>query len=206
MVAFREPCFCKVPRKYGFRHTINAVLTQSVNLGKISYCISIYNFDMGFSSGPSRGLAELLGYEYNSSNQGVKHSLKDTVAHILDVESDRFADVDVFAGAENVLLARDEEMASQSQDSSSGSEGGGVSSSGSGHAPSSGIVGPPRVTIDRASCQGQLQFSSNDLAAESLNNFSSFRATACVHAGRHMFEATIQTAWQPGIQQVRCRL
>lgn len=40
-------------------------------------------------------------------------------------------------------------------------------------------------------------------SAESLNNFSSFRANACVFAGKWMYEATIQTAWQPGIQQVR---
>ena len=160
---------------------------------------------MGFSSGPSRGLAALIGYEDSSSNQGKLKSLKDTVAHILDVDRDALSDPDVFAGAENVLHARDEEVSSRTRDSASSCEGS-SSSSGSTAPPSiSGVLGPPRVTIDRSSSHGQLQFSPNDLAAESLTNFSSFRATACVHAGRFMYEATIQTAWQPGIQQVRQR-
>eukprot|EP00955_Chlamydomonas_euryale_P032775 344517-Chlamydomonas_euryale.AAC.18 len=39
-------------------------------------------------------------------------------------------------------------------------------------------------------------------AAEGLNNFSSFRANACVYSGKWMYEALIQPAWQPGIQQI----
>ncbi|KAG1678277.1 hypothetical protein FOA52_013898 [Chlamydomonas sp. UWO 241] len=65
-----------------------------------------------------------------------------------------------------------------------------------------GRLGPERVTIDKASARGSLQYSQKDLAAEGLNNFSSFRANVCVYSGKWMYEALIQPAWQPGIQQV----
>ena len=172
---------------------------------------------MGFSSGPSRGLADLLGHEFLGGSptggaRGASHDyathLKFTAAHVLDVSSDSLLGLsDVFQGVEEVLKAREAAAAasaSTTTPTTTTAEGVGSSLSKSPESGSAGggVVGPPRVTLDRASAQGQLQFSQGDTAAEGLNNFSSFRATAACHAGRHMYEATIQTAWQPGIQQI----
>ena len=172
---------------------------------------------MGFSSGPSRGLADLLGHEFLGGSptggaRGASHDyathLKFTAAHVLDVSSDSLLGLsDVFQGVEEVLQAREAAAAataSKTTPTTATAEGVGSSSSRSPESGSAGggVVGPPRVTLDRTSAQGQLQFSQGDTAAEGLNNFSSFRATAACHAGRHMYEATIQTAWQPGIQQI----
>jgi SPRY domain len=63
-----------------------------------------------------------------------------------------------------------------------------------------GRLGPPDVSVDRASTCGSFAFRGRDgLALEALSNFSSARANVAVFKGRWMYEATVHT---PGIQQI----
>ncbi len=161
----------------------------------------------------SRGLADLLGHDFvggPSSSSGAAagstglvadydSQLRSSARHVVlsDESSDApfEPDADVHEAFQQALTQRLVELEASTATASS-------SSSSEEPAIIVGRIGPPRVTIDRASSQGQLQFGNNDLAAESLTNFSSFRANACCFSGKWMYEATIQTAWQPGIQQI----
>ena len=62
-----------------------------------------------------------------------------------------------------------------------------------------GRIGPSIVEIDAASWSGRLSLGANGLTVESLANFSSFRAIACVFTGKWMYEVTVLTS---GIQQI----
>lgn len=55
------------------------------------------------------------------------------------------------------------------------------------------------ITMDKMSAAGNIKFSENALGIESLSNFSSARASACVFKGKWMYEVTLGTA---GIQQL----
>ena len=110
---------------------------------------------MGFSSGPSRGLADLLGHSFLGSTQCPPRTTMHTVAHVLDVDPDHLSGPDLFQCVEDHLAAHDK---TSSVDVAAGHETSGeatatISSS------IAGLVGPARVTLDRATCQGQLKFS-----------------------------------------------
>eukprot|EP00798_Chlamydomonas_sp_ICE-L_P011998 gene11998-15093_t len=60
-------------------------------------------------------------------------------------------------------------------------------------------LGPAVVNVDRVSAFGQLSYSPNGLILESLSNFSSVRASACVYSGKWQYEVVLHTA---GIQQI----
>jgi hypothetical protein len=165
---------------------------------------------MGFthdhSRGQSRGLADLLGHDFigstsagpMASSMSYENYLQLSVSHVLDLFSPDILGQNVLEGIASAL----EHRLSQGAQDTCSIVGTSSAYEGSNQNLMSGKIGPPRVIIDRASSQGQLQFTQNDLAAESLNNFSSFRANACCFAGKWMYEVTIQTAWQPGIQQI----
>ncbi|PNH06614.1 E3 ubiquitin-protein ligase, partial [Tetrabaena socialis] len=68
-------------------------------------------------------------------------------------------------------------------------------SSSADHRP--GRLGPSCVEADHVA--GQLSVGCSSLSLQSLANFSSLRANACVFAGRWQYEATVCT---PGIQQI----
>lgn len=73
------------------------------------------------------------------------------------------------------------------------------SSSSGATASTHGRLGPPTVAIDRASMHGSFSYGIDNLAIESLGNFSSCRGNVAVYAGKWMYECTVLT---PGIQQV----
>ncbi|MEW5299631.1 MAG: hypothetical protein WDW36_002626 [Sanguina aurantia] len=73
------------------------------------------------------------------------------------------------------------------------------SSSSSSGDPSQGRLGPKSVSIDSRHASGQLAYGPGGLTIESLANFSSCRATACVYAGLWQYEVTVLTS---GIQQL----
>lgn len=192
---------------------------------------------MGLTPGPKPGVAMLQNERDTnallvgpSGSQKVPHSdyevqLAETAARVLDRQ---LCGEDLLAGVVSALQERAALAATASLPNDE-------ASSSAVEVPStSGRLGPGRVTIDKVSARGQLQYSQKDLAgapcfsmhmlprmspwhwnlawttphsccpraAEGLNNFSSFRANACVYAGKWMYEALIQTAWQPGIQQI----
>jgi hypothetical protein len=62
-----------------------------------------------------------------------------------------------------------------------------------------GRLGPAEVGIDLTSSAGSFSFGTHELQLESLANFSSCRASACVFKGKWQYECSIHTA---GIQQI----
>lgn len=78
-------------------------------------------------------------------------------------------------------------------------EAGSSGSSSSSGDPSQGRLGPKSVSIDARHASGQLAYGPGGLTIESLANFSSCRATACVYAGLWQYEVTVLTS---GIQQL----
>ena len=78
-----------------------------------------------------------------------------TVSHVLDVDPDQLSGPDLFQCVEQVLAALDETSPADVAIGTDTSEEPPAALASS----TAGLVGPARVTLDRATCQGQLKFS-----------------------------------------------